>query len=395
MTTESSLRTSWRSQSGGLGAARRLDPVDREPITGLHRSPACSARAAAARSSAAARASAPARRPRLTRTKLVQQRSGAADVIGVAMRQHSVSSRRRRARRSTARRRGRRCRTKGCPKTAGVDEQRRAARKADPRRVPLPDIDEGHMQPAVPGADAPPPAARSQSTQPLPTAMTVVARNQRRRIESEFRRPARSASASRGSRRRRAPHSRAPQPMTPARRLARSTTAPSPAKPTTARALPPRGGPPNRRCRAIGPHHRQRHNRHPGHLRDGHERNRREVEDQAGNGHAREDRCANRQEHGLGADRRAEERRARLPQAGLGTTMQAASRSRQGCRRSRRRSGGTPGSASARRLGGEQQRGRRRQDVRRCAVADRSRAPARKSTAVRVARSTDRPPPTM
>ena len=64
---------------------------------------------------------------------------------------------------------------------------------------------------------------------------------------------------------------------------------------------------PAKRRRPTAPHDRERHDRHPGHLRHGHQRDRGEVEDQPGEGHAREHHGTDWQEHGFGPNRCAQQ----------------------------------------------------------------------------------------
>ena len=167
-TIESSLRTRCRSQSAAPDAATiDLDAVDRDAIAARRRSP--SARRPPAPPARSARQRLEARHrnalPHLARPELAHDRRGAADVIGIAVRQRDVveppeagvaQHRRDDAVADVERRRRRRARRR----------RPAASRRAetDERGVALPDVDERDVQPAVAARRDAASTARREST---------------------------------------------------------------------------------------------------------------------------------------------------------------------------------------------------------------------------------------
>ncbi len=246
--------------------------------------------------------------PGLARPELVDDGVGAADVIGIAVREDEIieppdagqaQHRRHHAVADVERRRRRGARR--AHQTSGISQHRGAAGKPDERRIALPDVDKRHVEPAVPaGSRERPrlgehperrrgrdydggcselvrgsrPGTRGSSGVPPHTPGShdgrVVDRNDR---------PGRWRDAKRGGR----------HEVNQVRR---------PHKPRGAEVREETGGARKRR-----PDQRHRHGNHAGDLGHRHQRNRQKVKRQAGERHAREEDRADGKQRRLGRNR--------------------------------------------------------------------------------------------
>ena len=215
--------------------------------------------------------------PHLPRPELTQDRSGAADVIGIAVRQRDVvepaesgvADDRRDDAIADVEGRG------GC-EAAGVDEQRRPARKDDEGRVALAHVDERDVQHPVA-------APGDECTRINEDPQGSADREERRRTSPKHRRGA----PQRPPQRRGAIVDRDRDPgrrrdaVGQARRKADQIGRPHEPGGTQMRRPP-------RNRREARRHDRRGHDGHAGNLRDAHQRNREKVQPEPRERHARE-----------------------------------------------------------------------------------------------------------
>ena len=229
--------------------------------------------------------------PDLPRPELAQDRRRAADVIGVAVRERDVSADDGRPPRAgRARRRGRRCRTTPPPARPPASTSSVAPRgKPDERRVALADVDERDMQPAVARWRRAPRLEQHPDGRAERAGKTDADRSRAKPRGRLRHRPVAGRRSPERPRSQRDPRSSSRPRASPARRRATSPPARTARDPptSTSPSAPTIRNPADRAPPGAQETQRQRHERHAGDLRDGHQRDRREIQREPGEGDAR------------------------------------------------------------------------------------------------------------